>query len=161
MPSAKYVSKVNKVAKPPATEVEPPPEAIEAEPDTYGGAKYVSRINRIQQGIQDRSGEPESAIHRYSKDLMYDRGLSQRLNQNPRRFVEDGTHGMWTGNMAEALSAYDWGSLGMWAAGAAAGASFQTLRKDKQLKKVTAERDAEIDANIRTGLAAQQERDPE
>ena len=60
------------------------------EPDTYSGAKYVSRVNKVAQPHPsggDLYGLPRAV------DPMLLRALQQRQNQSPQRFFKDGTHG--------------------------------------------------------------------
>ena len=62
------------------------------EPDTYGGAKYVSRANEVARPHPsggDLYGLPRAV------DPMLLRSLEQRQNQSPMRFFEAGTQGMW------------------------------------------------------------------
>ncbi len=60
------------------------------EPDTYSGAKHVSRVNKVAQPHPsggDLYGLPRAV------DPMLLRALQQRQSQSPQRFFKDGTHG--------------------------------------------------------------------
>ena len=78
------------------------------EPDTYGGAKYVSRANEVARPHPsggDLYGLPRAV------DPMLLRSLEQRQNQTPMRFFEDGTHGQ-RFDKVKAMSNYQRGTLG-------------------------------------------------
>ena len=60
------------------------------EPDTYGGAKHVSRVNKAAQ--PHPSGGELYGLPR-AVDPMLLRALQQRQSQSPQRFFEAGTHG--------------------------------------------------------------------
>ncbi len=77
-------------------------------------------------------GKDLEASHVFAseRNKMHYRGLQQRQSQSPQRFVEDGTHGMWLGNLPDALSTVDWGNLGMWAGGFAGGVGVTKMRQD-------------------------------
>ena len=78
------------------------------EPDTYGGAKYVSRANEVARPHPsggDLYGLPRAV------DPMLLRSLEQRQNQTPMRFFEAGTHGQ-RFDKVKAMSNYQKGTLG-------------------------------------------------
>jgi hypothetical protein len=56
------------------------------EPDTYGGAKYVSRVNKVANPhltANDLPGIPRAV------DPMLLRALKQRQSQSPQRFIDN------------------------------------------------------------------------
>ena len=61
-----------------------PPSA--GKPDTYGGAKYVSRVNKVAQ--PHPSGGELYGLPR-AVDPMLLRALQQRQSQSPQRTVDD------------------------------------------------------------------------
>ena len=104
----------------------------------------ASRIQRRRYaGIKKAQVSPDrNAVTRMGHHLddfspMTRRGLQQRGQQSPLRFYKKGTEGMWTGNMGDALSSYDWGAIGMWASGTAFGAAATELWHDRRKKQAT------------------------
>tara|TARA_Y100001947_G_scaffold135331_1_gene123038 strand:- start:770 stop:1507 length:738 start_codon:yes stop_codon:yes gene_type:complete len=104
-------------------------------------------LNRDVDRERDRYLEDEDRYYTKLEQHMDEETRTRFRNERRKGFVdlqaetffEEGTHGMWTGNMADALSNVDWSGVGMWAGGAIGGIAGTNIFRDRRDKANQAE----------------------